>query len=371
MEDKIDVLILTAQFGNGHLSVSKAIMEMIKSNFIDVNIRVQDFYKMTKPKSYKKIYKSYELLVKRGSWLYNNYYYCKEMFPKIKKFDTASFIIEKRTKNELDRLKPKVIISTFPVCSGYVSNYKEKNNIKIPLITFITDIVATNEWIYPHTDLYCVATNSIKTMLIKKGVEESKIAVTGIPIRESFYKKDEICQLEIINNIPIHKKVVTILGGGFGLLPKNEDFYLWLNNLEKAHFIISTGKNEKLYKKLENLSLDNITIVGFTNKIDEIIKGSDFLVGKPGGITLFESIISKVPFVILKPDLGQEKENCKFIRENNIGIIVNNELELKNKVKELLDDEGYIERYKERLALIKNEIDINPFLENIKDILFS
>jgi UDP-N-acetylglucosamine:LPS N-acetylglucosamine transferase len=367
MGNKSEVLILTAQFGNGHLSVANALKQMLNECNIDIQVQIQDFFKMTRPRKYNQIYKNYEYLIKHGSWLYNSYYYSKEKFQPLKKIDTASLGVQKKLKYNLMTKKPKVIISTFPICSGYISKYKESYGEDIPLVTVITDIVSTNEWIYPHTNLYCVATQEVKEALINKGVSEALIEVTGIPIRKSFYEsKKDFYDLDVLRQIPPHTKVITILGGGLGLLPKDESFYQWLNQLGNVHILIITGKNEKLYHHLKKkLQYKNITILGYTNKMHEVMRRSDLLVGKPGGITIFESIITEVPCIILKPTLGQEKENAKFIINQDIGFVVEDIKEFKEVVLKCLRDKDTIALCKERLRDISSNIEVKGFCNRV------
>ncbi len=66
------VLILTAKFGMGHLSASKAIKEdMLKFNK-EADIKVVDFYEYSMPFLAKYIYKGFSLLIKYGKEAYKN-----------------------------------------------------------------------------------------------------------------------------------------------------------------------------------------------------------------------------------------------------------------------------------------------------------
>lgn len=371
MKDKCYVLILTAQYGNGHLSVAKAVKELLGNNNNNLKIEIKDFFKMTKPKSFQRIYKNYEYIVKYGSWLYNSYYYSKEMFETIKKLDTASLPIYLKLKNILDEINPDIIISTFPTCSGYISKYKEHEAKQIPLITVVTDIVATNEWIYPYTDYYCVATSEMKTAMINKGIARDTILVTGIPLSSSFYNEKKFeYKYDLLNCIPKNKKVLTFLGGGLGLLPDDESFYQWLHTLPNTYSIIVTGKNKDLYERLsETLNYDNVTVLGYTNKMEEIMRRSDVLIGKPGGITLFESIMINVPCIILEPSLGQEKENCKYVTQNQIGLVVKEIEELKEQITDIIEKESFLTEFKIKNSKIKETVNLNLLIDKVNSML--
>ncbi|MDF2820803.1 MAG: UDP-diphospho-muramoylpentapeptide beta-N-acetylglucosaminyltransferase [Clostridiales bacterium] len=371
MSKRIDVVILSAKFGNGHISVTNAIKQNIIDNLPELNVWKCDFYRVTNPKTYKAMYSGYRQLVKNARHVFNAYYYAKENLPFIGGLDTLSSSTYKATERAIERFQPRVIISTFPVVSGYVSKYKEKTGSRIPLITVITDIVSTNEWIYPETDYYCVATPEIKEELMLKQIQSDRILVTGIPIRKEFYEYNNDLSIECIKDIPKENKVITFVGGGLGILPDKEEDYEWLDQISNATTVIVTGNNDKLYQKLkeELVNKQNIIILGFTTKVHEILRRTDILVAKPGGITLFEAIVSEVPTIILKPTLGQEKENCKYIKAMQLGIVANSPKELRAIIESMIEDEDKLQDYKENLKYLKSRLNPEELVKTIEKLL--
>jgi processive 1,2-diacylglycerol beta-glucosyltransferase len=84
------------------------------------------------------------------------------------------------------RIKPSVIVSTYPFFSLMVSRFKETYNQKIPLVTCITDVSDSMEWVQDNTDLYLTPIEEIKMHLISRGVDGQNIKVTGIPVKKDF-----------------------------------------------------------------------------------------------------------------------------------------------------------------------------------------
>jgi processive 1,2-diacylglycerol beta-glucosyltransferase len=62
-----------------------------------------------------------------------------------------------------------------------------------------------------------------------------------------------------------------------------------------------------------------------------LMRASDFLIGKPGGLTMSECLASGCPFVIYLPVLipGQEEGNAQFLEESGAGVAVNSPEELR------------------------------------------
>lgn len=364
MRDNCDILILTARFGTGHISVSNALKEHIHDKNNQMRIDIVDLYEVMHPTLHKSMYKSYELLIRLLPYFYNRYYYGKEEYALIQKLDTTSHYSIKLLSELIDQKKPKAIISTFPSCTSYVARYKKEYKCNIPLITCITDVVDNNEWLYKENDLYFVANAVIKDALISKGIQKEKILVTGIPIRKKFLKSQKEGYIRKQLGYLPEDKIILLMGGGLGILPKNKEFYKWLNNLDKVKVVVLTSKNKSLYRKLLEINGSNIRIFEYCNNVYEYMKVADIFIGKSGGITLFEAIASKLPIIVYKPILGQEIENSNFIINHKIGYVAYNIEQLKKLIiKSLNKTEN--ERLVYNIKKLKDTIDMERISEEV------
>ena len=82
-----------------------------------------------------------------------------------------------------------LLISTLPMCSQYISDYKQVTGDPIPLYTYITDLDAHNEWLAPGTNCYFVAAESTRQQLLRLGVPGDCVVVSGIPVRTAFQRR--------------------------------------------------------------------------------------------------------------------------------------------------------------------------------------
>lgn len=366
MRNSTDILILTATFGAGHLLVSKAIKQEIQQLNESLKIDIFDVYEIISPNLCKSMYKGYELLIKNSSDLYNYFYYKRNDIKNSQTDDMIYTLYLSKFAEFIFERKPKIIISTFPMCSGFVSKFKEKYNQDIALVTCITDVVDSWEWIYPKTDRYFVATSELKDKLVNKGVNKSDIIVTGIPIREGFLQSK--CDNNLSKNFGIKPDdiVVLIMGGGMGIIPDDRNFYRWLNGYNNVKTIIITGNNRKLFNKLSQYNdLKNIIPMGYVDNIYELMRNSHILISKAGGVTLFEAIASKIPIIAYKPVLGQEIENCKFITSKKIGSVANNIDELRLRLYEYLKYNGLRNEVLSNIAEISESIDKKSLSKNV------
>ncbi|MDK2563343.1 glycosyltransferase [Romboutsia sedimentorum] len=321
------ILILTAQFGAGHISASNAIKNNLLEKDSSCDVTIQNFISASLPIMNKPMVKLYENNTKYTPGLYNYYYYLKKSFDS--KHDLAHKLYTPKLIEYILDKKPDLIISTFPLAAACVYNFKIKYpQMNIPTLTVITDVVDSLEWVYPTTNMYFVPSCEIRNRFVQKGISPTSIKVTGVPINSKFLVSEKI-------HIP-NKYKILLLGGGRGLFDVDDDFMYWIDEFIKDHaetiqLTIVTGKNSKLHNYLtEKKPLSNIKVLGYVNDMHNLIKDYDLMITKPGGATLFEGIHSETPIIVKVPKVGQEIENAKFIIDKGIGIIYNDEDDLKN-----------------------------------------
>lgn len=312
----MNILIVTGKFGMGHWSASISLRQQLLRSFPEAQVEVMDLIACTShnPES---MYKWFNVLVTRGSGLFNLYY----KFTQNKDSDERP-LNEEQCPDRVEELfavkRPDVVIATHPICARIVARWKQETGSSLPLVTCITDLTSHSEWIHRDTDYYLVGTEEIKERLAAKGVDRSIIHVTGIPVRAEF-------------KLPVHRgdrqeRNLLIMGGGLGMMPRKDSFYEVLDSLPGVNTTIITGRNQKLYDRLVG-KYPHINVVGFTDRVYEYMAWADLVLTKPGGITMFESIFSELPILAWEPFLEQEKNNARFLVRKGMGRVASKEPE--------------------------------------------
>lgn len=310
----MNIIILTGRFGMGHVKAAEAIKEQILTEKPDSSVEIIDFMDHMFPAVSKYIYKGFNFLVGSCSGLYNT----------INKAAGSSHAVPLKVTmtHKIDRLmadyRPDCIVVAFPVCSQYISAYKQIRRCRVPLYTYITDITAHAEWIAPATDRYFVGDVTTKNTLLSNGVPEEKITVSGIPVLRRFHQRvsgggfGRTCG---------RKKKVLLMGGGLGLLPSSEALLRTLNSQEEIEATVICGHNEKMLAMVRE-KYPAIDAVGYTDQVDKYMGEADLLITKAGGLTTFEAIAAGTPLYIIRPFLEQEFGNARYIENHNIGRVL-------------------------------------------------
>ena len=333
----------------GHVKCAEAIAEEIYASQPDASVTTVDVMDYLFPHLSKAIYKGFSLLVTKLPGMYNHLNRAAGKH--------AGVPMKKTIAAKLDRLiaetQPDLIISNLPVCSKYISAYKELRVCTVPLFTYITDITVHDEWIADKTDLYFVGDESTGNVLISKGVSAEKIVVSGIPVKRVFksaFKDGTLKDQEKADTGTHTKKRLLIMGGGLGLVPGGSRLLKRLNEETCFEVTLITGKNRSLEKRARR-KYKNINVVGFTDKIADYMAAADLVLTKPGGITTFEAIASRTPMYIADPFLEQEMGNARFIESKNIGRVVwSRDCDVASDIINFLKDTALIDTMKENMV---------------------
>ena len=340
----------------GHVKCAEAIAEKIYASQPDASVTTVDVMDYLFPHLSKAIYKGFSLLVTKLPGMYNHLNRAAGKH--------AGVPMKKTIAAKLDRLiaetQPDLIISNLPVCSKYISAYKELRVCTVPLFTYITDITVHDEWIADKTDLYFVGDESTRNALISKGVNAEKIVISGIPVSNVFNKAQD-CENKS------DKVRLLIMGGGLGLIPGGSRLLRSLNEEKKLRVTLIAGKNHRLEKRAR-LKYKNINVIGYTDKVADFMSEADLVLTKPGGITTFEAIASQTPMYIVDPFLEQEMGNAHFIESRNIGRVVKSkEIDIAADLKKVVGNKGLIETMKSNMSRISLHFESANPMDHLAD----
>ena len=147
----MNILILTAQYGMGHYTASMSLKQELENE--NTKVEVIDLLDIIFPTIKPIVYRIFQFLVSRCSSIYNFFY----RFSANTNFVLFKGMMKKRIEKMLKEKKIDIVISTFPICSKYISAYQKITTTSLKLYTYITDIEVNQEWLTDQTDGYFVA----------------------------------------------------------------------------------------------------------------------------------------------------------------------------------------------------------------------
>ena len=341
--EKDKILILSATFGDGHKQVAKAISEAVEYTLPNASPIILDIMEWIHPYLYPVSLFVYKRGIKRFPQVYSYFYKKTRVKNSFSTKLNSLFTFGLQTMLEvIQRIKPRVVVSTYPFAAGIISKLKEQGLINIPAVTIITDYTDHSYWIHPYTDLYIVGSNQVRDRLISLGIEDDKIKNTGIPVRQRFIESQPRELLLEKYGMNSNKFTVLLMGGGDGFIGKGRSTFRALESVSQTlQLIIVCGRNKKLKKQLELELKDykhDVLLLGFCENIQELMAISDLMITKPGGVTTSEALAMGLPLLIYHPLPGQEEDNAEFLWKSGLAFLAKTENDLILKIESILND---------------------------------
>ena len=337
-----NILIISSDYtGHGHKSITDSLMEKF-SLYPDVNVHVIDGFTLIGNLGLR-IGKLYGSITRNAKELWKIIWDMS-----LKRPSLVNELVEVSIRDSflelLRDIKPDLILSVHPNFNGSVLNILEENNIKIPFVTFIADLVSiTPLWADPRADYIICPTKESKYKCIEFGVSESRLKLIGFPVRQKF--------LEHLNN-NTEERVYTrnrpleclIMSGGEGSGNMSTIARILLKNFNCKVKII-TGRNKILKRRLERTLYDRfgterVEIYGFTENVQDLMLSSDLAITRGSPNTMMEVVACNVPLIVTGNLPGQEEGNPGYIIKHNLGVVCKDTRRLKSVIKELLVNNG-------------------------------
>lgn len=320
------VLILTVSIGNGHNQAAFNIHQKLHES--GYKVKTIDFLQTERYGLNKLLSKAYQTLIDYKPELFRHI--CK--VSEFDKFDNVKSLLAKMNQRIIGRLvqkyQPDTIICTHFSPLAAAAEYKKKYCSSFKLVGIVTDYIVHPIWEVAPVDQYFVAHPSLVKQFKHSSNPSNTIIPSGIPIGSDFTPP---IRSTIINKILVMTSgqtdhsmlnIIAILQ----TLPRHIDIT----------FI--TGKDTERKKQLEELTKNNTNfkVLGFTNQVAVLMKSSDLLITKPGGLTVTEALATATPLLVFSPIPGIEEDNARFLETNHLGYWARNKNQLNELITELL-----------------------------------
>lgn len=341
----LNILILTAPFGNGHKMAASSLAETFKQE--GCNVIVRDLFTESHPMLTSNISKTHNRLFNLGS-TYSYFYYGIDKISSTRLINVYRMFGYHTLKKIIREYDPQIIINTFPMLSA--PEFMRKYQMGVPVINVVTDYCCHRLWINEDFDRIYLATDDLKEKLIKMHIPVNKLEVTGIPIRPGFEEEIDIVKVAKKYQVDTDKKSILISAGAAGVSKDLDYVCTKLNKIVDIQILLVCGNNLKLRSKIDNLGLSNVKTFGYIDEIHELYRLATIMITKPGGITLSEAAAAKLPLILYKPIPGQEKENADYFVHKGAALIAKTSDEVYEHVVHVLNDEEYLNQMKKSLS---------------------
>ncbi|WP_094606801.1 Processive diacylglycerol beta-glucosyltransferase [Sporomusa silvacetica DSM 10669] len=328
------ILLVSASIGSGHIQAANAVRDELNRISPATNVAVVDFLdqEISLGHLIKETYlKMLDVLPHAYDFLYRK---SQKSQPGASVKNVTALIMKRKMLKLLYEYRPDMLVFThpFPCCAA--AYLCRTGQLSIPMAAVMTDFSFHPMWLHKEINAYFVANNEIQHALHGNGIANDRIFITGIPISPKFTQTPP-------NNRTKDRGIpeILIMGGGLGLGAIEEAVISLQSAKTQLKIIAVAGNNAKLRDKLltlKNTSCNPLTVMGYTERINELMANASLLITKSGALTCSEALSQELPLLLLSPLPGQEEDNANFLTQQGVALRISPAHQLASLVDELL-----------------------------------
>ena len=347
------VLIMSASAGTGHVRAAQALEKVFAAHPEVARVEHRDALTYTN-KLFRDLYsKLYTQLVKNApdflGWWYKT---SDEPW----RTDRMRHVLDRLNTGPLVKFirqyDPHITVCTHFMPAGIMSHLVSKRLVPAHLSIVVTDLDFHAMWLSRAFHRYFVAIDETRAHLETLGLPAERITVSGIPIDPVFAEPLDPVEARLQLGLDPRRTTLLLSAGALGVGPAELITERLLHLQQDVQVIVVCGKSAELCERVKQIvgatQRMKFHVMGYTDRMDMLMKASDVFVGKPGGLTVSEVLVTGLPMVIIAPIPGQEERNSDHLLEDGVAIKCNEFTTIAYKIDALLSDRARLENMRRR-----------------------
>lgn len=356
---RLNVAILSCRYGGGHQRVAEVLVDELRQRSPGCRVAIYDYIESCIGHGANLAFTSlYFGSVRWTPWLYRWFYHATGAISPHSPVQRAiNKLGKRRLATFLRTQRPDIVVCTYCLPAGVMSELKHEGHTDVPCATVVTDHAIHSQWIHPGIDLYLVSSEHVRDGIVAHGIAPDRVLSTGIPVSPALGKPLNRHALRRQHGLDPALPTILVMVGAYNLMRGAPDVYRRMIDLPRpAQLLCVCGRDERLRQAVEQLAQAAampVRVFGYVKEIPELMAMSDLMVSKAGGVTTSEALAAELPMVLVNPIPGQEEENTVFLQAAGAAIAAPRPADLCPLIADLLDNPERLARLREGARRVK------------------
>lgn len=337
------MVLLEASYGGGHAHAAAALAASLAELAPSLRVERVDVFDRISPALNEATRYAYIQCLIHVPLLWREVYERTRHVPPDSPWQLLDRAAARRVGRFLAGKRPRAVVATHPGPARLAGALRAAGQLDAPVFAVVTDYVVHGLWAHPGVDWYLVGHEAVRDGLTARGIDPARVAVTGIPIHPRFGRPADRERLRRAWQLG-PEPVVLFMAGSAGLVRGMEDACRALVQAQgRFQLLVVAGRDGVLERRLRTAvagAARPARVLGFVDRVDELMSLADLLLSKAGGLTVSEALAKGLPMVIYRPIPGQEEGNAAFLVAHGAARVTREPQELVAQVQHLLRSPG-------------------------------
>jgi processive 1,2-diacylglycerol beta-glucosyltransferase len=183
-DPRLYIAILSCNYGGGHQRVAEVLEDALHQTSPGCWVEIHDYIETFIGHFCNQLFTfCYFGSVRWTPWLYRCFYQGTSAISydsPLQRFINS--LGKRRLAMYLRTQRPDVVVCTYCLPAGAMSDLKRARRTQVPCVTVVTDHAIHSQWVHPAIDLYLVSSEHVRDGIVAHGLQPDRILATGIPV---------------------------------------------------------------------------------------------------------------------------------------------------------------------------------------------
>ncbi len=293
------VLIISADIGEGHDLPARAVAREFKDEDPDAQVSIVNGLPAMGPILTKVLRENSAFMFTFVPWLFDFQYRLFMQFGPTRWLSRKllTFFGRRGLMRLIRAHDPDVVVSTYPGVTAVLGELRRKRRLDVPCYSSITDLAGLQFWAHPGIDLHFI-THPESSEEVERIAGPGSVRWAKPPTSPAFLAARSREEARKALGLPASGRVIAVSGGGWGVGDLAGATGAALE-FEDATVLCLCGRNDALRAKVVGRFGDEprLRVMGFTDRMGDVLAAADTLVHSSAGLTVLEAIIRGCPVV--------------------------------------------------------------------------
>jgi UDP-glucose 4-epimerase len=293
------VLIISADIGEGHDLPARAVARELHDEDPDAQVAIVNGLPAMGVVLTKTLRENSAFMFRWVPWLFDIQYWLFMNFAPVRWM--ASRLLYLFGRRGLMRLirahNPDLILSTYPGVTALLGQLRKRGRLNVPCYSSITDLAGLRFWAHPGIDMHFI-THPESAEEVEQIAGPASVVWAKPPTSPAFLAARSRADARRALSLPAEGKVIAVSGGGWGVGDLLGATRAALK-VPDATVLCLCGRNDKTRARVAKQFGDEprLRLMGFTDRMGDVLAASDALIHSSAGLTVLEAIIRGCPVI--------------------------------------------------------------------------
>ncbi|MCZ7437265.1 glycosyltransferase [Micromonospora sp. WMMC241] len=204
----------------------------------------------------------------------------------------------------------RAVVSTYPFANQLLGPLRRRGRLRVPVLTYVTDLVVHPTWLAPGVDVYC----TVRHAELRRP-DEVDVTLVEPLVSRAFAGGDKVDRGRARQRfgLPQDGVLALIVAGSWGAGAVAATAAEVGSTGVRP--VVVCGRNRALYRRLSGAGRH---VLGWVDDMPALMRAVDVVVENAGGLTCQEALAAGVPVVTYRPLPGHGRANATILARSGL-----------------------------------------------------